>query len=168
MVSPSPAYDGPDNQPEADKQAAPGDATPRYTASVSPDPLRGEVAPPPAPRPGDCSNVAARALLVPYALSQCPETEATTFEAHLLTCDSCFKDLKCLDRASRLILEARSQGFGATPPAPPEADMRDARIREAMSPEATNPEATSPEAMARRGAASPAPERVEEPDSKKA
>jgi hypothetical protein len=55
-----------------------------------------------APR---CRVPAARMLLLPYALSQCREAEALRFEAHLLACETCFSDLKTLDRAGALIRE---------------------------------------------------------------
>ena len=52
-----------------------------------------------------CADPVGRSLLVPYALSECTEDQALDFEAHLLGCDACFGDLKCLDRAGSLIRE---------------------------------------------------------------
>ncbi len=57
-----------------------------------------------------CQNAHARALLLPYVLSSCHEDEEIAFEAHLLACAPCFRDLKCLDRAGALIKE----GMGAS------------------------------------------------------
>jgi hypothetical protein len=49
---------------------------------------------------------------LPYALSRCSENDALGFEAHLLACETCFQDLKTLDRAGKLIQEflARTAG----------------------------------------------------------
>ncbi len=44
-----------------------------------------------------------RSLLVPYALTGCRPDEGALFEAHMLQCEACFKDLKLLDRAAALI-----------------------------------------------------------------
>ena len=69
------------------------------------DPLgRGE----PHPDAGTpCAEPERRALLVPYALGRLGEDEALDFEVHLLMCETCFKDVKILDKASRLIREHR-------------------------------------------------------------
>jgi hypothetical protein len=53
---------------------------------------------------GACRAPGIRSLLLPYALSDCREPESVAFEAHLLSCDPCFEDLKCLDRAGSLLL----------------------------------------------------------------
>jgi len=57
-----------------------------------------------------CRDVVGRALLVPYALSRCPEEQALAFEGHLLTCEACFQDLKVLDRAGVLLRECAGSG----------------------------------------------------------
>ena len=66
----------------------------------------------PASKPGEPQRASGRAcaaperrLLVPYALGQCTDDRADQFEAHLLDCEHCFSDLKCLDRAGSLIRE---------------------------------------------------------------
>jgi hypothetical protein len=51
-----------------------------------------------------CSQQA-RALLLLYALSAVEEHEAIEVEAHLVTCEPCFEDLKHLDRTGTLIQE---------------------------------------------------------------
>ena len=63
-----------------------------------------------APSEAPCCDRPTRALLLPYALSQCPEEEAVCFEAHLLVCEACFQDLKVLDRAGVLIREFTGSG----------------------------------------------------------
>jgi hypothetical protein len=50
-----------------------------------------------------CINPEVRRLLVPYAISRCRESEAVRFEAHMLACPVCFRDLKTLDRAGALL-----------------------------------------------------------------
>jgi len=84
----------------------------------------------PGPRPVDrsptthqvrCCDLDARPLLVLYALSECAAEEALTFEAHLLECEACFTDLKCLDRSRALIQEFLG----------PRSDVRD-RVRGAL------------------------------------
>ena len=52
-----------------------------------------------------CWDQEMRARLVLYALSGCAESEAEAFEVHLLGCEDCFQDLKCLDRAGALLRE---------------------------------------------------------------
>ena len=52
-----------------------------------------------------CRDPEGRSLLVLYALARCAPEEAEAFEAHMLECDACFQDLKCLDRAGILIRE---------------------------------------------------------------
>lgn len=51
-----------------------------------------------------CAHTARR-LLVPYGLWQCSEDDALEFETHLMTCSSCFEDLKHLAHAAELIEE---------------------------------------------------------------
>jgi hypothetical protein len=73
-----------------------------------------------------CVDRESRSLLVLYALAGCQEPEALDFEAHLLTCDACFQDLKSLDRVGGLIRESLSAAHvrdrlvqalrGGTPP----------------------------------------------------
>ena len=53
----------------------------------------------------DCSE-SERSLLLLYALQGCLDDEALDFEAHLLGCETCFQDLKTLDRARTLVQEA--------------------------------------------------------------
>lgn len=43
--------------------------------------------------------------MVPYALSQCTESEGDAVETHLLGCDLCFEDLRVLDRAGEILAE---------------------------------------------------------------
>ena len=57
-----------------------------------------------------CRDPKARSLLVPYVMSTVREDEAVAFESHLLACGSCFRDLKCLDRAGALIREFTRAG----------------------------------------------------------
>ncbi len=66
---------------------------------------RKESAPAPTPdaREPLCTDVVGRAYVIPYALERCEAQEAAAFEAHLLTCDVCFRDLQALDRASALL-----------------------------------------------------------------
>jgi hypothetical protein len=56
-------------------------------------------------RAGGCADPQARALLLPYVLSRTEEAESVFFEAHLLACEACFRDLKLLDRVGSLIQE---------------------------------------------------------------
>ena len=63
----------------------------------------------------------ARSLLLPYVLSKCTEGQSITFESHLLSCDVCFRDLKCLDRTGVLIQELLGSGPRAA------AGVREAR-----------------------------------------
>jgi hypothetical protein len=56
--------------------------------------------------PKACRSPGLRSLLVPYALSDCREPEAIAFEAHILSCDRCFEDLQCLDRAGSLLQQS--------------------------------------------------------------
>lgn len=62
-----------------------------------------------APRKGShgpaCADPAARALLLPYALSRCTDDESFDFEVHVLCCAACFRDLKRLDLAGSLLHE---------------------------------------------------------------
>lgn len=44
-----------------------------------------------------------RELLLPYALTGCNREQGLAFEAHMLSCDACFDDLKSLDLAAALI-----------------------------------------------------------------
>jgi hypothetical protein len=57
-----------------------------------------------------CTDSPARSLLLPYALSRCGENDALRFEAHVLECETCFQDLKALDRAGTLIQEFLASG----------------------------------------------------------
>ena len=57
----------------------------------------------PDPRDALCQDPVSRALLVPYALGTCSDAEAEGLEAHLLACETCFQDLKVLDRAGALL-----------------------------------------------------------------
>ena len=52
-----------------------------------------------------CTDPLARSLLLSYVLSRTQEAESAFFEAHLLACDACFRDLKFLDRAGSLLAE---------------------------------------------------------------
>ncbi len=61
-----------------------------------------------------CRDPRARAFLVPYALSSLREESAAVFEAHLLACGSCFRDLKCLDRAGALLRSFMGSGSSAS------------------------------------------------------
>ena len=53
-----------------------------------------------------CNEPQERSLLLLYALSACLDDEALDFEAHMLGCETCFEDLKTLDRARLLVQEA--------------------------------------------------------------
>lgn len=62
--------------------------------------------------PDGCSEPRIKALLVPYFLGSCPESDEIEFEAHLLHCDPCYSDLQCLDHAQHL-LEGRRGTAGS-------------------------------------------------------
>jgi anti-sigma factor RsiW len=55
--------------------------------------------------PPDCPSPEMRRLLVPYALGSCTDDAEQRFEAHVLTCERCFEDLKSVDRTRLLIQE---------------------------------------------------------------
>jgi anti-sigma factor RsiW len=63
-------------------------------------------------------------LLLRYAQSEVSETEAIHVESHMLDCATCFRDLKILDRARRLVAALLRLGGDATttgdvsPPSP--------------------------------------------------
>src|SRR5262245_48360687 len=59
-------------------------------------------------KPSGCRNLPVRMLLLPYALASLREADAITFEAHLLACPACLRDLKSLDRARAVIDEFRT------------------------------------------------------------
>ena len=63
-------------------------------------------------RTSGCRTPEARALLLPYLTAGCSEAEAVTFEAHLVGCAACFRDLKALDRVGTLLHEL----LGLEPP----------------------------------------------------
>ena len=56
-----------------------------------------------------CTDPVARRGLLPYAMADGDESSAIEFEAHLLVCPRCLRDLRCLDRARALIEEFRPQ-----------------------------------------------------------
>lgn len=101
MPKPPPRADGSENPPRPGR---------RHGGGVA----KGS----PAPRPGGrrgvrssgCREPDVRALLLPYALSRCTEKEAVAFEAHLLGCAACFRDLKCLVRLGTLLRELLGPG----------------------------------------------------------
>jgi anti-sigma factor RsiW len=77
--------------------------------STSPaSPLEPEI--PPEPHPGPCVVLEARRLLLPYVLGGCAEIEAQVFEAHLLSCEACFQDVKLMDRAASLVRSLAPEG----------------------------------------------------------
>ena len=59
----------------------------------------------PSSLPHEACRGAARPWLLLYLLSGCGEEEALAFEAHLLSCEACFRDLQTLDRARSLLRE---------------------------------------------------------------
>ena len=80
----------------------------RFTARKTRKPDEGSVrtCSETAGRETACPDPQERQMLLLYALSGCLDDEALDFEAHLLGCDSCFEDLKTLDRARTLVQEA--------------------------------------------------------------
>jgi len=86
-----------------------------------------------------CCDQPERALLLLYALSSCSEEEALDFEAHLLDCDTCFEDLKTLDRARMLVREA----LAADSPVPERvrSSLRGIRARKDLALAARQPQA---------------------------
>lgn len=58
----------------------------------------------PRPKRG-CDELLRRAHLLPYLQASASDADANAFEAHLLRCAVCFRDLKALARARRLIDE---------------------------------------------------------------
>jgi anti-sigma factor RsiW len=67
-----------------------------------------------------CGDSRKRVLLVPYVLARLQDRRAEVFEAHLLQCEACFRDLKILDRATRLVREhLRLDPHGLDDPARP-------------------------------------------------
>ena len=94
MVSFSPHY-----RPSGDGEPARGSETPRVCFHRG-CAQRGVCV------PGErttCCDPRVRQTLLPYALTCCPEDEALAFEAHLLDCEVCYRDLKALDRAGAVI-----------------------------------------------------------------
>ena len=50
-----------------------------------------------------CCDPTVRSMLLIYSLKICEEEEAVAFEAHLLDCEVCYRDLRALDRAGAVI-----------------------------------------------------------------
>ena len=82
---------------EGDRDLPPKGRESRARTQAAADPLRADV--------DECQE-GERSLLLLYALQGCLDDEALDFEAHLLGCETCFQDLKTLDRARSLVQEA--------------------------------------------------------------